>query len=109
MRTSPGGRRRTDRLLEGAGKRGLGFVADHVGHLSKRRAGVPQLLRRNLHAPTRNVLHQRHADQAGKTVGQRRTPETHLAAKLVHRPRLSSIAVNQGKLARATWVSRPHD
>src|SRR5207237_3737405 len=72
-RTPPSGWRRTERLLERAGKRGLGVVADKSGHLCEGRAGVAELLSRDLHAPVGEVVHRRHADQTNEAVGQSRT------------------------------------
>ena len=62
VRTSPGGWRRPERLLEGARKSGLGTVTDQVGNLRQGRTGISELLGRDLHAPTGEVLHWRHAD-----------------------------------------------
>src|SRR5204863_1620088 len=72
-RTPPGGWRRTERFLERAGECGLGVVADNLGNLGEGRAGVAELLSRDLHAPIGEVVHRRHADQTNKAVGQRRT------------------------------------
>jgi CheY-like chemotaxis protein len=71
--TSPCGWRRAERLLERAGECGLGVVADNLGNLSKGRAGVAELLSRDLHAPIGEVVHRWHADQANEAVGQRGT------------------------------------
>src|SRR5271169_6974662 len=93
VRTSPGGWRSPERLLEGAGKRGLRTVTDQVGNLRKGRAGIAELLGRDLHAPTGDVVHRRHADQTNEAVGQRRTRETDLATEVVHVPRPADVAV----------------
>ena len=69
VRSSPRAWRRTDRFLERAGKRGFGFVSNYLGHLGEGRAGVPQLLHRNLHAPARKVVHWRHSDHPDKAIG----------------------------------------
>ncbi len=61
-RTPPGGWRRTERLLERAGECGLGVVADNLGNLGEGRAGVTELLSRDLHAPISEVVHRWHAD-----------------------------------------------
>src|SRR5437588_874231 len=87
VRTSPGGWRRPERLLEGAGKSGLGTVTDQVGNLRKGRAGIAELLGRDLHAPTGDVVHRRPADQTNEAVGQRRTRQADLAAQGSHGPR----------------------
>src|ERR1700730_6710300 len=73
VRTSPSGWRRTERLLECAGECGLGVVTDNLGNLCDGRAGVAELLSRDLHGPVGEVVHRRHADQANEAVGQRRT------------------------------------
>src|SRR5947207_10758476 len=87
VRTSPGGWRSPERLLEGAGKSGLGTVTYQVGNLRKGRACIAELLGRDLHAPTGDVVHQRHADQIDKAVGQRRTRQADLTAQIIHVPR----------------------
>src|SRR5207237_3027284 len=81
VRTSPGGWRSPERLLKGAGKSGLGTVTDQVGNLRKGRAGIAELLGRDLHAPIGDVVHRRKADQTNETVGQRRTRQADLTAK----------------------------
>ena len=72
-RTSPRGWRRTERLLERAGECSFRVVANHLGNLCEGRAGVTELLSRDLHAPTGEVVHRRHANQTDEAVGQRRT------------------------------------
>src|SRR5258708_34686071 len=72
-RTSPRGWRRTERLLERAGECSFRVVANHLGNLCEGRAGVAELLSRDLHAPTGEVVHRRHANQTDEAVGQRRT------------------------------------
>ena len=86
VRTSPGGWRSPERLLEGAGKSGLGTVTDQVGNLRKGRIGIAELLGRDLHAPTGDVVHRRHADHTNEALGQRRTRQADLTAKVVHVP-----------------------
>src|SRR5713101_8462143 len=93
VRTSPRGRRDTDSLLEGAGKSGLGTVTDQVGNLRKGRAGIAELLGRDLHAPTGDVVHRRHADQTNEAVGQRRTRQADLTAKVIHAPRPGDVVM----------------
>src|SRR5467141_3481373 len=68
VRTSPRGWRRPERLLERAGECRLGVIADNFGNLCEGRAGVAELLSRDLHAPTGEVVHRRHADQANEAV-----------------------------------------
>jgi hypothetical protein len=93
VRTSPGGWRSPERLLEGAGKSGLGTVTDQVGNLRKGRAGIAELLGRDLHAPTGDVVHRRHADQTNEAVGQRRTRQADLTAKVIHVPRPGDVVM----------------
>src|SRR5215475_6897413 len=81
--TPPRGWRRTKRLLECARECGLGVVTDKLGNLSEGRTGIAQLLSRDLHAPTGEIVHWRHADQADESVGQRRTRQADLAAKVI--------------------------
>ena len=50
-----------------------GLTADNLGNLCEGRAGVAQLLSRDLHAPIGEVVHRRYADQTKEPVGQRRT------------------------------------
>jgi len=80
VRASPRGRRCTDRLLESARECGLGVVADNIGDLCEWRAGVAELLSRDLHAPISEVLNRRHAEQANEAISQCRTRQTDLAA-----------------------------
>jgi hypothetical protein len=63
VRTSPSSRRGPERLLEGTRKRGLGIVANGFSDLCKRCAGGAEFFGRDLHAPTGEVVHWRHADQ----------------------------------------------
>ncbi len=83
---TPVGWRSPKRLLEGAGKSGLGTVTDQVCNLRKGRARIAELLGRDLHALTGDVVHRRYADQADEAVGQRRTRQVDLTAKVIHVP-----------------------
>jgi len=87
-------------------KGGLGLVADQVGHLGEGCAGVPQPLHRNLHAPTREVVHWRHADQADEAVGQRLAREAGLAAEVVDGPGPREIVVDQREGARDMSIAQ---
>src|SRR5260370_2901870 len=93
VRTSPGGWRSPERLLEGAGKSSLGTVTDQVGNLRKGRAGIAELLGRDLHAPTSDVVHRRHADQTNEAVGERRTRQADLTANVLHAPRPGDVVM----------------
>jgi hypothetical protein len=62
---------RPERLLEGSGKSGLGTVIDQVGNLRKGRVGIAELLG-DLHAPTGDVVHRRHADQMKRSASAER-------------------------------------
>ena len=93
VRTSPCGWRSPERLLEGAGKSGLGTVTDQVGNLRKGCAGIAELLGRDLHAPIGDVVHRRHADQTNEAVGQRRTRQADLTAKVIHVPRPGDVVM----------------
>ena len=93
VRTSPSGWRSPERFLEGAGKSGLGTVTDRVGNLRKGRAGIAELLGRDLHAPAGDVVHRRHADQIDEAVGQRRTRQADLTAKVIHVPRPGDVVM----------------
>ena len=64
----PRGWRHTERFLERAGECGLRFIADNFSNLCKGRVGVAELLGRDLHAPTGEVVHWRGADQTNETV-----------------------------------------
>ena len=69
VQTPPRGRRRTERLLERAGECRLRVVADTLGNLCKGCACVAELLGRDLHAPTGEVVHRRHVSKANETIG----------------------------------------
>src|SRR4029079_188061 len=83
VRTSPRGWRRTKCILERAGECGFGVVADKFGNLCQGRISVAELLSRDLHAPTCEVVHGWHADQMNEAIGQRRTRQADLAAKVI--------------------------
>ena len=53
----------TEGLFERARKGGIGLIADHVRDLGEGGAGVPQLVRGDLHAPGGEVVHRCHTDQ----------------------------------------------
>src|SRR5882757_1203365 len=106
VRTSPGGWRSPERLLEGAGKSSLGTVTDRVGDLRKGCVCIAELLGRNLHAPTGDVVHRWHADQANEAVGQRRTRKTDLATEVIHAPRPRDVSVQQCQCPRNVRVAQ---
>src|SRR5512140_2617194 len=106
VRTAPGGWRSPERLLEGTGKSGLGTVTDQVGNLRKGRAGIAELLGRDLHAPTGDVVHRRHADQTNEAIGQRRTRQDDLTAKVIHVPRPGDVVMEQGQRPRNVGVAQ---
>src|SRR5262245_46586058 len=54
-----------DQLLEGAAERRFRLVADLLGHL-RDVAAVGEVPRRELHAPERQVVHRRIADERGE-------------------------------------------
>src|SRR6478735_9685614 len=100
VRASPCGWRSPERLLEGAGKSGLGTITDQVGNLRKGRAGIAELLGRDLHAPTGDVVHRRHADQTNEAVGQRRARQADLTAKVIHAPGPRDVPVYERQRPR---------
>src|SRR6478735_4009549 len=106
VRASPRGWCSPERLLEGAGKSGLGTVPDQVGNLRKGRAGIAELLGRDLHAPTGDIVHRRHADQTNEAVGQRRTRQADLTAKVIHVPRPGNVAMEQRQRPRYVGVAQ---
>src|SRR5712671_8114130 len=106
VRTSPGGWRSPERLLEGAGKSGLGTVTDQVGNLREGRTGIAEFLGRDLHAPTGDVVHRRHADQTNEALGQRRTRQADLTAKVIHIPRPGNVAMEQRQRPRYVGIAQ---
>jgi len=58
----------------------VSLLADHIGHLGERCAGVARLFRRKPACPSlrhNRMMHRRHARSGGKTGGQRRTRQAH--------------------------------
>src|SRR6185312_12460392 len=72
VQASPRGWGSAERPLERARESGFGIVADTLGNLGNGRAGVAELLGRDLHAPSGKVVHRRRADQTNEAVGQSR-------------------------------------
>src|SRR5262245_60835271 len=68
VRASPPGWCLMEGLLEGAGECGFRVVANSLGDLCERCVSVAELLTRDLHAPTGEIVHRRHADETDEAV-----------------------------------------
>src|SRR5512143_3807954 len=79
--------------LERATERGLGLIAEPLGHLRDRRATSPQHLFGQVHAPRSEVLHRRVAKQRGEAFGEYVARHARLARAGVHVPAYPRPAV----------------
>ena len=81
-------------------------VADNLGNLCEGRVGAAEFLSRDLHAPISEVLNWRHTEQANEAVGQCRTREADLAAKVIDGPTPGDIAVQQRQCPRNVRIAQ---
>ena len=100
VRTSPAAWRRTKRLLERAGECGFGIVSDGLGDLGDGCAGVAQPLSCDLHAPIGEIMHRWHANQTNEAIGQCRTRQADLAAKIIDGPTPTDRVTEKAQLHR---------
>jgi hypothetical protein len=88
---SPRRRRHADRALERTRERGLGVVADVERDRRDVGMGTAQQIRCELHAPVRQVLHRRLADELHEPLVQRRARQPDLPAVFVEPSRLGGL------------------
>src|SRR5262249_38993562 len=98
-RSPPRCRRHSEFPLERAAEGGLGLVAGALGDGGDRLAALAQRLRGERHAPAREVLDRRLADERGEALGERGARERDLLRERVHRPVAPRIAVQERKRA----------
>ena len=91
---------------ERAGERVLGAVADGGGDRADRLVGVAQPLGGEVHAPARQVVRRRLADQVGEAAGQRRPRHADLAGQRRDRPGLAGPLVDARASRRRPRVAQ---
>src|SRR5690606_2440365 len=75
-----------DELLESTAEGGFGIVADLLRHRGDLDAALGQAAGGDLHAPLRQVLDRRAADQLREALGQRRARRAGGGGKVLQRP-----------------------
>src|SRR5262245_56141852 len=79
---APGRRRHAELPFERAIERGFGFVTDIFCDRRERPISLAEMLRGELEAPLREVLHRRHAEQGCETLREPGTRHPHAVGEL---------------------------
>lgn len=91
---------------EGAREGRLRFIAHLGGKPTDRQRRVTQFLRGDQHAPTRQIGHRRHPEDADEALGKCRAREQGLLGQGFGRPRPRKLVVQCAKSACQRWVAQ---
>ena len=95
VRLPPGGRWRPDRSAKRTIEGSLGIVANRFCHARDRIASGCEQSGRELHAPSRQILHRRLPDEMGESLRERRPRQTHRLGELIQCPIRRGIAMQE--------------
>src|SRR5207244_13478998 len=104
---APGRGWRADQLLEGAAESGLRPVANVSRDHRDARTATRKQSRRHLHAPLREIVHRRLADEVHEAISESQARQPDLARQLLNRPGMSWHALHERECIAVVYITHP--